>query len=155
MPKKSNILSKVEEAVSKVEEAVETWRGRSLTAKKKKLSTTAIHRAQPYHAVAIKVPSEGTVCEAARALSGKRFLSDEAPKLPLQECDAEQCECTYTHYADRRHENRRAGDAGMSEQPFEGDNKRARGPDRRRSERDADPDDTGEMTYKITDYFHR
>ena len=54
----------------------------------------------PFHAVAIK-PTNGC-CGAAQALKGKRFLSAEAPKVPLRECTAPTCTCTYQHYDDRR-----------------------------------------------------
>lgn len=54
----------------------------------------------PFHAVAIK-PGEGC-CGAALALRGKRFLSREAPAVPLPDCGAARCTCTYLHFDDRR-----------------------------------------------------
>jgi Tfp pilus assembly protein PilN len=53
-----------------------------------------------YHAVAIRSPSNA--CDAARELEGVRFLASEAPKLPLQACDRQHCECRFQHYEDRR-----------------------------------------------------
>ena len=53
-----------------------------------------------YHAVGIKFPSYA--CDAAKALAGKRFLSTEAPPIPLPECDGRECECTFLHFKDRR-----------------------------------------------------
>lgn len=53
-----------------------------------------------YHAVSIKYSS--TACDAAKAMAGIRFLSTEAPRLPLPECDASACECRFAHHADRR-----------------------------------------------------
>jgi hypothetical protein len=45
----------------------------------------------------------------ARELAGRRFLSHEAPRLPLPECSAgTACPCGYKHYADRRGPPRRA-----------------------------------------------
>lgn len=42
-------------------------------------------------------------CEAARTLKGKRFLSAEAPRLPLAKCSAPaECRCVYKKYPDRR-----------------------------------------------------
>src|SRR5271165_4705517 len=48
-------------------------------------------------------------CHTARALRGIRFLSDEAPRLPLTQCSAGgSCPCAYKHHADRRGPPRRA-----------------------------------------------
>jgi len=63
-----------------------------------------------WHAVSIAAPANA--CGAARACKGKRFLSYEAPRLPLAECDAERCHCKYRHYADRRGGPRRAEEKG-------------------------------------------
>lgn len=52
---------------------------------------------------AVSVVSSSQSCEAARALRERRFLSKEAPRLPLPDCtQAELCRCTYRKYADRR-----------------------------------------------------
>lgn len=59
----------------------------------------------PYHAVAI-VPALGC-CKAATELKGRRFLSAEAPKIPLAACDAATCKCRFNHYDDRRDERDR------------------------------------------------
>jgi len=53
-----------------------------------------------YHAVSIKF--DRNACEAAQKMSGRRFLSSAAPKLPLQECDVPECNCRFAHYKDRR-----------------------------------------------------
>ena len=53
-----------------------------------------------YHAVSIKFDSNA--CEAARAMSGRRFLSAAAPRLPLPGCDAAECNCRFAHHKDRR-----------------------------------------------------
>jgi hypothetical protein len=64
---------------------------------------------QPWHAVSI-VP-RGAACEAAVALRERRFLSTEAPRLPLADCSrAASCECVYHHYTDRRAGPRRSSD---------------------------------------------
>ena len=57
----------------------------------------------PFHAVSIHPAAEG--CAAAAAVKGERFLSEEAPGLPLQECTAPTCHCTYAHHIDRRRGN--------------------------------------------------
>lgn len=53
-----------------------------------------------YHAVSIKI--SGNACRAARELAGHRFLSSEAPRLPLPKCDASECKCRFAHHKDRR-----------------------------------------------------
>jgi hypothetical protein len=82
--------------------------------------------ANRYHAVAI-VPGEHA-CPAAKDLSGKRFLSREAPILPLADCSSAECSCTYSHFGDRRTGSRRTSDLVMSMDTYAGG-------DRRRSER--------------------
>ena len=42
-------------------------------------------------------------CQAVRELSEKRYLVEEAPRLPLESCDLiGECECTYHNQPDRR-----------------------------------------------------
>ncbi|HNP65171.1 MAG TPA: hypothetical protein PKH39_14635 [Woeseiaceae bacterium] len=53
-----------------------------------------------YHAVAIKYSENA--CDAAKAMTGRRFLSTAAPRLPLPECDYIDCRCQFAHYPDRR-----------------------------------------------------
>ena len=81
----------------------------------------------PYHSVAVKIPYDA--CEAVMQLHGKRFLSAEAPQLPLAACD-QHCECTFKHYNDRRQEERR--DAfNSSGIHYSGEKNRRIGSDRR------------------------
>jgi hypothetical protein len=75
-----------------------------------------------YHAVSIAPGLRA--CEAARALEGKRFLSREAPKLPLKDCSCSTCVCRYEHYEDRRNGQRRARDLGVSIDGYDGSEKR-------------------------------
>jgi hypothetical protein len=71
----------------------------------------------PYKAVVIVAAEEA--CAAAGQLRGKRFLSRNAPRLPLQECTRQdQCECKYRHLGDRRGPPRRAGDEGSYMRPI-------------------------------------
>ncbi len=86
--------------------------------------TTAKKAINPYHAVTI-VPGHRT-CAAARALQDRRFLSRQAPALPLKECDSAECTCRYEHYDDRRNGPRRARDLGVSIDGYEGDERRVR-----------------------------
>ena len=55
---------------------------------------------QPFHAVSIK--ADANACDAAKALVGKRYLSEAAPRLPLPGCGAATCTCRFAHHADRR-----------------------------------------------------
>lgn len=65
-----------------------------------------------YHAVAI-VPGRNACAEAC-ALRDRRFLSREAPVLPLPGCNVSPCECRYEHHDDRRKGLRRARDLAVS-----------------------------------------
>jgi hypothetical protein len=61
----------------------------------------AAREVNPWRAVAIMAKS--TCCEAARSLHAKRFLSAQAPRLPLASCNqADSCPCAYRHHEDRR-----------------------------------------------------
>lgn len=64
-----------------------------------------------FHAVSIK-PGR-TSCEAVNAVEDVRFLSNEAPQLPLPDCTNPDCRCTYQHYDDRRTGPRRDADVGL------------------------------------------
>ncbi len=74
-------------------------------------------------------------CFRAEAISGIRFLLDEAPRLPMPNCNAETCTCRYFHFRDRRSflANRRAG-AGLEGVPARAGlaRDRRRGPNRRK-----------------------
>jgi len=53
-----------------------------------------------FHAVSLKYSSNA--CDAAKAMTGRRFLASAAPRLPLPECDALECRCGFDHHSDRR-----------------------------------------------------
>lgn len=53
-----------------------------------------------FHAVSLKYSSNA--CDAAKAMTGRRFLSGAAPRLPLPGCDALECRCGFAHHEDRR-----------------------------------------------------
>jgi hypothetical protein len=86
-----------------------------------------------FHAVSV-VPGP-QACEAARSLGNKRFLSREAPKLPLRDCDFGQCTCYYAHHADRRKGPRRANEMGVALDGYTDREKRG-GPKRGRRKTD-------------------
>lgn len=59
----------------------------------------------PWHAVSI-IPS-ARACRLARSLTNVRFLSQQAPTLPLADCTVRPCSCRYRHFQDRRTSARR------------------------------------------------
>ncbi len=94
-----------------------------------RLSTNDPDAAGRYYALSVRF---GTgACEPARSLHGQRFLSAEAPRLPLAGCDADECDCRIVHHRDRR-----TGDERRS--PFQrgfGGSAGRIGEDRRRTDR--------------------
>jgi hypothetical protein len=80
------------------------------TVRAKKVGSAATFP-KTWHAVSV-VP-KGASCEAAHAIRGNRFLSAEAPRLPLVQCtNPKSCVCAYKHYEDRRGSPRRNDEAG-------------------------------------------
>jgi hypothetical protein len=68
-----------------------------------------VHRSTPWHAVS--VVAGPSCCDAARDLPPIRYLSREAPRLPLPDCKSPaSCSCSYKHYVDRRGQPRRKDD---------------------------------------------
>ena len=66
-----------------------------------------------FHGVALRSRAANPCC-AVTALEGERFLSDEAPLLPLASCDNPQgCKCVYEHFDERRDGLRRETDIGL------------------------------------------
>jgi hypothetical protein len=109
-----------------------------------------------FHAVGIRPAEEDQSCNVALALRGQRFLSADAPALPLPDCDALECNCTYRHYNDRRSSSRRASDRGMSEKAYDGTDRRAvedRRQDGAGSENDLEEE--GSFFTDAEDYFYR
>ena len=106
------------------------WSSRSNKRAKNEANKSALNTKasiNPYHCVAVKIPYDA--CEAVMQLHGKRFLSVEAPQLPLASCN-QHCKCTFKHYEDRRQEDRR--DAfNASGIHFSGEKNRRLGSDRR------------------------
>jgi hypothetical protein len=72
-----------------------------------------------WHAVSI---ARGTPsCAAAARLDGRRWLSAQAPQLPVEGCDVQHCDCRYRHHDDRRGKRRRQEDQGLSRRSLEGE----------------------------------
>jgi hypothetical protein len=76
----------------------------------------------PYHAVSI-LPG-ASACASAYRTAGQRFLSREAPRLPLPSCDARTCGCRFKHHKDRRAGPRRHSDVGLVSAPSQGKERR-------------------------------
>ncbi|MGH8249479.1 MAG: hypothetical protein ACREVI_02080 [Steroidobacteraceae bacterium] len=73
-------------------------------------------QASRWHAVSVK-PC-GTACNAAVSGKNRRWLSREAPMLPLPGCtQPDTCRCTYQHHDDRRARSRRSDDVNDFSQP--------------------------------------
>lgn len=63
-------------------------------------SINKTHSFHSFHSVSIV--NNGSCCEQIEALSGKRFLSKDAPEIPMEECTKANCQCRYQHHEDRR-----------------------------------------------------
>jgi hypothetical protein len=79
----------------------------------------------PWHAVSI-VPGP-QACHKARSLTRVRFLSSQAPRLPIAECEIRRCSCRYRHHHDRRRQARRAADLAASGAYWSGAERRRSG----------------------------
>jgi len=84
-----------------------------------------------FHAVCVVAGPRS--CAEARSLQNQRFLSHEAPPLPLSGCGSSRCECHYEHFEDRRKGGRRAHDLSVSIDGYTGEDQRAGGKRGRRS----------------------
>jgi hypothetical protein len=88
---------------------------------------------EPFHAVSIKAGHQA--CQGAKQLTGMRFLSRKAPSLPLPDCQAPVCRCSYVHHADRRSAEDRRGMRGWEQRAMPGIDRR----ERKRGRRATDP----------------
>lgn len=59
-----------------------------------------------YHCVELTFPYGADACETAVKLHKRRFLSADAPLIPIPGCN-QHCRCRFKHHHDRRHELRR------------------------------------------------
>jgi len=111
--------------------SIVTWWHRKRVRSEVQFSGRAVqvHRVtNPYHAVSIKA---GPNCEkTAIRYSQRRYLSSEAPALPLPTCSPKGCSCRYVHHDDRRSgEDRRIRDVwnAHAQQVTDGNRRRAGG----------------------------
>jgi hypothetical protein len=78
---------------------------------------------EPWHAVS--VVGGPKACPAVEALRDKRFLSADAPRLPLPDCTSVwRCKCAYKHHIDRRGTPRRSIDRTGLPSPLLGKDRR-------------------------------
>ncbi|MHA7815488.1 MAG: hypothetical protein ACX93N_03365 [Pseudohaliea sp.] len=88
---------------------------------------------------AVSVEPAAIACDAARRAAGRRYLRDEAPGVPLRDCDGRRCGCRLQTHADRRQSgtDRRLGVGLQSELYLTSGNGDRRGA--RRGRRSTDP----------------
>jgi len=113
---------------------------------RKTKETAENQRSSEYRAVSIHCTNNA--CQAAKDKLGERFLSAEAPLLPLRECDRpDQCDCRYKHYADRRGTMRRRSDHGLTATDTDPD----RAERRYQTDRRAQDDEDGAQPFSVHD----
>ncbi len=80
----------------------------------------------PYEAVSVK-SNLVDCCQAVRAIQDERFTLNQAPMLPLDDCDhRDVCACKYLKWDDRRQDDRRMIDFGIGNQYYHGSEKRTK-----------------------------
>jgi hypothetical protein len=85
------------------------WKRRMKAPPPAKQSIVRVTARSPWHAVSII--NNAACCPAAMRMLGSRFLSKEAPGLPLKACSmSAECRCSYQHHDDRRGLSRRTPD---------------------------------------------
>ena len=89
-------------------------------------------KTNPYACVEIKMRMDH--CDAVEAYAGQRLLTGEAPWLPLSDCDNAKCRCKFIRYDDRRADQRRDVDIGISRREFTGEDRRSTPRGRRTSD---------------------
>jgi hypothetical protein len=96
----------------------------SPAAPRKTVASVSSPRASRWHCVSIT--SSVVCCDAARDLADLRFLSLQAPRLPLDGCKlGTDCRCAYQHHDDRRTKPRRSDDlAGARREGYPGHERR-------------------------------
>lgn len=86
--------------------AIAFWWYLATTQRKRQLARAAKRNSHStYHCVEVRagIPA----CQAVRQMEPTRFLSAEAPTLPVSGCTLPICRCTYIHHDDRRQDHRR------------------------------------------------
>ncbi len=104
------------------------WSSRSKKNVGSKSAKQTKPQVNPYHCVEVKIPYDA--CEAVMQLEGKRYLSADAPILPLPACN-QNCKCKFKHHNDRRRKEDRRDAFDSSGIHFSGAKNRRMGQDRR------------------------
>jgi hypothetical protein len=81
------------------------WRQVAMRKKLHAASVATQATSKKYHCVEVRKGSHA--CKAVQGLGNSRYLSDEAPRLPVPGCTAAQCTCSFIHHDDRRDDDRR------------------------------------------------
>lgn len=82
------------------------WRIYAARQRQQRAAAAALRRSRnSYHCVEVRKGEDA--CTAVEALGHVRFLSDQAPRLPVTGCTVQRCACGFIHYDDRREEDRR------------------------------------------------
>ena len=77
---------------------------------------------------AVSVVGGPAACPAATEMGAKRFLPQDAPRLPMLDCAwPSKCACVYRHYSDRRAGPRRASERGRPWRTMVPERRTARG----------------------------
>jgi len=99
----------------------------------KKSAESTLEIAKPCYRGVRVVAESDACCRAVKSIAAERFLLDETPMLPLKECDAAVCSCTYERFDDRRDGFRRTSDItfDMAGQLHEQENRKSNSPGRR------------------------
>ncbi|MGB5510304.1 MAG: hypothetical protein WBM87_01205 [Woeseiaceae bacterium] len=78
-----------------------------------KLAEPAPIQTRPQYPGVEVIPGSSDCCAAVTVIAGRRLLADEAPNLPLANCNRPRCRCRYQQYDDRRADARRDADIGI------------------------------------------
>ena len=82
--------------------------------------------ASKWHAVIVVLQTSS--CAAAALCRNTRYLSCEAPRLPLANCATpDECPCKFRHFQDRRNGPRRNADMGTGSDKPPIDKRKSRG----------------------------
>jgi len=84
----------------------------------------------PYRAISLACDAES--CQEMAVMGGRRFLIDEAPDIPLQQCATGSCGSRYVHHHDRRSSSDRRVDSSRTHESGVAERRGVRG--RRRSD---------------------
>ena len=94
------------------------WWHRFSGQKQQPIAAAPLQRTRPtFHCV--EVCAGEPACQSAGQLGNVRYLSGQAPGLPLAGCDAQVCACRYIHHDDRREDDRRNSYGHWSTMPTE------------------------------------